>query len=89
MRKKIFTQFPRRMNLAKGFSEKTLPPFCGFRIKSFAPETRKRAVRTLDLFLTNLLEKTARKITRKFCRNFAENHRKEEVEILAELLDRI
>ena len=32
-------------------------PFCGFRVKSFQKETYKRAVRTLDLFLTNLLEK--------------------------------
>ncbi|MEP6925168.1 MAG: phosphoenolpyruvate kinase, partial [Pyrinomonadaceae bacterium] len=44
--------------LAKALHEKTISPFSGFRIKSFAPETIKRALRTLDLFLSNLLEKT-------------------------------
>ncbi|CAN5426320.1 aldolase/citrate lyase family protein [soil metagenome] len=44
--------------LAKSFIENTITPFCGFRIKSFAPETKKRAVRTLNLFLENLIKKT-------------------------------
>jgi len=35
--------------LAKSFLEKTITPFSGFRIKSFAPETSRRAIRTLDL----------------------------------------
>jgi hypothetical protein len=30
----------------------------GFRIKSFQPETRSRAIRTLERFLTNLVQKT-------------------------------
>ncbi len=42
-------------------------PFCGFRIKSFAPETKKRAVRTLNLFLENLLNKTDGKLPENFC----------------------
>src|SRR5688572_8347330 len=36
--------------LATAFIKNSLPPFCGFRIKSFAPETHSRAVRTLNLF---------------------------------------
>lgn len=44
--------------LAKSSINQTITPFCGFRIKSFQAETYQRGVRTLDLFLTNLLEKT-------------------------------
>jgi hypothetical protein len=37
--------------LAKAFAKKSVTPFCGFRIKSLAPETRDRAVRTFNIFL--------------------------------------
>jgi hypothetical protein len=35
----------------------TLPPFIGIRIKPFTQELMRRSVRTLDIFLTTLLEK--------------------------------
>jgi citrate lyase beta subunit len=38
--------------LLAGMDAGTLPPFTGIRIKPLTPETRERAVRTLDLFLT-------------------------------------
>lgn len=44
--------------VAQGMQDGTLPPFIGIRIKSFSPECRQRALRTLDLFLTRLAEKT-------------------------------
>src|SRR5688572_8119203 len=47
--------------LAKALLKKSITPFSGFRIKSLAPETRSRAVRTLSLFLENLLDKTKKK----------------------------
>lgn len=40
--------------------------FSGFRIKSFAPETYERAVRTLELFLQNLVENTGNIILENF-----------------------
>ena len=40
--------------LLTGLDAGTLPPFSGIRIKPLAAETRDRAVRTLDLFLTAL-----------------------------------
>jgi hypothetical protein len=46
--------------VAKGLAEKTLPPFIGLRLKSFSDELFPRAARTLDLFLTTLLEKAGR-----------------------------
>jgi len=72
--------------LAKSFLDDTTTPFSGFRIKSFAPETYRRAIRTLDLFLTNFLEKTSGKLPENFVVTLPKITRKEEVEILAELL---
>lgn len=44
--------------VARGLKEGSLPPFIGIRIKSLAEETRVRAVRTLDLFVTALVAET-------------------------------
>lgn len=52
--------------LAKAFFENKITPFCGFRIKSFAPETKKRAVRTLNVFLENFVKKTKGKLPENF-----------------------
>lgn len=52
--------------LANSFLENKITPFCGFRIKSFTPETKQRAVKTLNLFLENLLEKTKGKLPENF-----------------------
>ena len=72
--------------LAKSFLDKTITPFCGFRIKSFQTETYKRAIRTLDLFLTNLLLKTGGVLPANFVVTLPKITRREEVEVLAELL---
>jgi hypothetical protein len=44
--------------VARGLAGQTLPPFLGIRIKSMTEDTRGRALRTLDLFLTNLLDES-------------------------------
>lgn len=72
--------------LAKAFGENTITPFSGFRIKSFGRETVQRAVRTLDLFLTNLLEKTGGKLPENFAVTLPKLMRCEEVEMLNGLL---
>lgn len=72
--------------LAEAFRGKTITPFCGFRIKSLQAETCQRAVRTLDLFLTNLFEKTGGKLPENFVVTLPKISRREEVEVLAELL---
>lgn len=46
--------------LACAVDRGTLPPFIGVRIKSFSAALYGRALRTLDLFLTALLERTGR-----------------------------
>ena len=52
--------------MARGFSRKTLPPFIGIRIKPMNEDLRERSTRTLDIFVTTLLEKTDGKLPENF-----------------------
>ncbi len=52
--------------VAKGMTEGTLPPFIGIRIKTFSDECKARSIRTLDIFLTRLAEKTGAKLPDNF-----------------------
>jgi citrate lyase beta subunit len=51
---------------AKGLAAGTLPPFIGIRIKTFSEELHARSIRTLDLFLTTLLESTGGRLPENF-----------------------
>ncbi|CAN5405755.1 aldolase/citrate lyase family protein [soil metagenome] len=42
-------------NVANGMADGTLPPFIGIRIKPFSLDLHTRSIRTLDLFLINLV----------------------------------
>ncbi len=42
--------------VAQGIQDNSLPPFIGIRIKPFTEELKERSIRTLDLFLTTLLQ---------------------------------
>jgi citrate lyase beta subunit len=44
--------------VSEGIKNKTLPPFIGIRIKPFTEELRERSVRTLDIFVSTLLDQT-------------------------------
>jgi citrate lyase beta subunit len=44
--------------LAKGMKHNTVSPFIGIRIKPFTEDLKLRGIRTLDIFLTTLLEQT-------------------------------
>ena len=74
--------------LAEAFLENTITPFSGFRIKSFAPETYERAVRTLNLFLDNLIEKTNGKLPENFVVTLPKITRKDEVKDLRKRLEK-
>ncbi|HEX8394769.1 MAG TPA: hypothetical protein VF665_20660 [Longimicrobium sp.] len=50
--------------MGRGMQAGTLPAYTGLRLKALTEEMRGRAVRTLDLFLTRLLEVTGRKLPR-------------------------
>jgi hypothetical protein len=52
--------------VAKGMADGTLSPFIGIRIKTFSDECKARSIRTLDIFLTRLAEKTGSKLPQNF-----------------------
>ncbi|MCU0240116.1 MAG: aldolase/citrate lyase family protein [Pyrinomonadaceae bacterium] len=72
--------------LAKSYINQTITTFCGFRIKSFQAETYARSTRTLELFLTNLLQKTNGILPNNFVVTLPKINRIEEVEVLDKLL---
>jgi len=52
--------------VAKGLASNLLPPFIGIRIKPFTEEQKRRAIRTLDIFISTLSEKTNGKLPDNF-----------------------
>ena len=52
--------------LAEGMNNKTISPFIGIRIKPFTEDLKNRGTRTLDIFLTGLLEKTGGRLPDNF-----------------------
>jgi citrate lyase beta subunit len=52
--------------VALGMHHGTLSPFIGIRIKPFTEDLKARGVRTLDIFLTTLLEKTGGQLPANF-----------------------
>ena len=52
--------------LAIGMKAKTISPFIGIRIKPFTEDLKFRGVRTLDIFLTTLLDKTKGRLPENF-----------------------
>jgi citrate lyase beta subunit len=54
------------IELAKGMKEKTISPFIGIRIKPFTEDLKARGIRTLDIFITTLLEHSGNKMPENF-----------------------
>ena len=54
------------LEVAKGFKESTLPPYIGIRIKPFSDELFIRSVRTMDLFISTMLDSTKGKLPSEF-----------------------
>lgn len=52
--------------LAEGMRNKTISPFMGIRIKPFTEDLKARGVRTLDIFLTALLQETHGRLPENF-----------------------
>lgn len=75
--------------VAKGVETGTLPPFLGIRIKSFSEELRGRSLRTLDLFLTTLLEATSGRLPRGFVVTLPKVSLREEVAVLVAVLEQL
>ncbi|MGB8167559.1 MAG: hypothetical protein WCF18_08705 [Chthoniobacteraceae bacterium] len=54
------------VEVAVGLAAGTLPPFIGIRVKPFNEDNRARSMRTLDIFITALVEKTGGKLPPNF-----------------------
>ena len=73
--------------VAVGMQGGTLPPFIGIRIKPFSAELWERSVRTLDLFLTRLVEQTANRFPENFFVTLPKVSLPEQVAALAGVLE--
>jgi citrate lyase beta subunit len=73
--------------LAQALADGALPPFVGVRVKSFAPESLPRAIRTLDIALTALAARSGGALPSGFVVTLPKVTMPEQVAALAELLD--
>ena len=73
--------------VAAGMKAGTLPPFVGIRIKTFTEELYARSSRTLDIFLTSLLEASAGRLPENFVVTLPKVTIPEQVAALADLFD--
>ncbi len=75
--------------VAKGMADGTLSPFIGIRVKTFSEELHARAVRTLDIFLTTLVEQTGGKLPDNFVVTLPKIVVPDQVTALADIFDDI
>jgi citrate lyase beta subunit len=73
--------------LAQAVATGALPPFVGIRVKSFAPESLPRAIRTLDLAITTLAAHSGGALPPHFVVTLPKVTIPEQVSALAEMLD--
>lgn len=73
--------------VAEGITNATLPPFIGIRIKPFTEELSARSFRTLDIFVSTLLEKSGGKLPDNFVVTLPKITIPEQVSTLANLFD--
>jgi citrate lyase beta subunit len=71
--------------VAEGMLNSTLPPFIGIRIKPFTEELRARSMRTLDIFVSTLVEKSGGKLPDNFVVTLPKITIPEQVSALAEI----
>ena len=75
------------MEVVTGLNDGTLPPFLGIRIKPFSEELHQRSIRTLDIFITKLLEHSGGKLPDNFVVTLPKITVPEQVTALAELFE--
>ncbi len=73
--------------VAEGMTAGTLPPFIGIRIKTFSEELRARSARTLDIFVSTLLEKSGGKLPENFVVNLPKITIPEQVSALVDIFE--
>ena len=75
------------MEVGKGMRERTLPPFLGIRIKPFTQELMRRAIRTMDLFLTTVVKEGGGRLPSGFVVTLPKIQLPQQVTLLADLFD--
>lgn len=75
--------------LAEGQKNKCLPPFIGIRIKPWTRQFYDRSVRTLEIFIEELVQATSRQIPHNFIVTLPKVTSPQEVAGLAEILERM
>lgn len=75
--------------IVKGFKDGTLPPFIGIRIKPFNEELRVRSFRTLDIFVSTLLDQNDGRLPNNFVVTLPKITVPQQVATLASLLERL
>lgn len=75
------------IEVAEGIQNATLPPFIGIRIKPFTEELRARSMRTLDIFVSTLVEKSGGQLPANFVVTQPKITIPEQVAALADLFD--
>jgi citrate lyase beta subunit len=73
--------------MAIGLAAQSLPPFIGIRIKPLTEELKVRSIRTLDIFLTELIGQTGGRLPQNFVVTLPKVTSPEQVAALAGLLD--
>jgi citrate lyase beta subunit len=73
--------------VAAGYAAGTLPPFIGIRIKPLTRDLAARSLRTLDIFLTELLAQTNGSLPHGFVITLPKILSRTDVEVLVEVLD--
>jgi citrate lyase beta subunit len=73
--------------VARGMAAGTLPPFIGIRIKPFTEELYARSARTLDIFLSTLVQETGGRLPANFVVTLPKVTVPEQVSALADLFD--
>jgi len=77
------------VEVAKGSKQRTLPPFIGIRIKPFNEELRARSFRTLDIFISTLLDENDGRLPGNFVVTLPKITIPQQVATLASLLERL
>jgi citrate lyase beta subunit len=75
--------------VAAGMNSGELSPFIGIRVKPFNEELRRRSIQTLDIFLTELAEKTRGQLPRSFFITLPKVVLPDEVAALADICSRL
>jgi citrate lyase beta subunit len=73
--------------VALAMNNKTLSPFVGIRIKPLTEELRERSLRTLDIFVTTLVEKSGGRLPNNFVVTLPKVVMPEQVAALADIFD--